>query len=188
MSVGKKEKLSELTKHTWDYFWHNKLTSINKCQEGLYSGTLLHKNHSIILLFLVHQARICYLFIFLVWYIKVSKVLYCVLKNPFTGFWILQIGSTDLFISSRDVTSIMLAAYRFLAVVKVSPPWSRGNETREGQQGVKHDLSQPALLDHSRLPSASSSHNACYSNHGCDIRSPSASLSQLSARIQVMTK
>uniref|UniRef100_A0A8D3DKH9 DENN domain containing 2B n=1 Tax=Scophthalmus maximus TaxID=52904 RepID=A0A8D3DKH9_SCOMX len=49
----------------------------------------------------------------------------------------------------------------------------------EGQIGVKQDLSQPALLDHSLQPSASSSfHNACYSHRGCDIRSPNASLSQ----------
>uniref|UniRef100_A0A8D3DT48 DENN domain containing 2B n=1 Tax=Scophthalmus maximus TaxID=52904 RepID=A0A8D3DT48_SCOMX len=48
----------------------------------------------------------------------------------------------------------------------------------EGQIGVKQDLSQPALLDHSLQPSASSSfHNACYSHRGCDIRSPNASLS-----------
>lgn len=64
------------------------------------------------------------------------------------------------------------------------PAWSRRNETREGQVGEKRDLSQPALLDHS----PSSSHNACYSNHGCDIRSPNASLSQHLASFQIMTR
>jgi len=43
----------------------------------------------------------------------------------------------------------MLAACRHLVAAKFSPPRSRRSETREGQIGVKPDLSQPALLDHS---------------------------------------
>ena len=61
------------------------------------------------------------------------------------------------------------------------------NETREGQKGVKGDLSQPAVLDHNPLLSPPSSHNAYYSNHGSDIRSPNASLSQDSDSFQCMT-
>lgn len=52
-----------------------------------------------------------------------------------------------------------------LSVVKVSPPWSRRNDSKEGQIGVKRDLSQPAMLDHSlQLLASSFFYNACYSN------------------------
>lgn len=84
--------------------------------------------------------------------------------------------------------SYYLQFCRFLGVVKVSPPWSRRNETREGQIGVKPDMSQPALLDHSAQSSASSSHNACYSNHDYDIRSPNSLLSQQLTSFQVMRR
>lgn len=38
-----------------------------------------------------------------------------------------------------------------ISAVRACSPWRRLTETREGQKGVKRDLSQPAMFDHSPL-------------------------------------